>query len=263
MCRSSLYRSFSSVLKSLTAVRPPCMQTACTTFRSRTGFGHANSATVVQHRLCSSQIGAGPAEAKTHHKSVSPIEIIPLPEGIDGSRIGLYELVGTEGTGPKGDGYRAVFGVHGPREHWPAKGGNIEAAGGGMFACVEVAGKQYKVTAGDTLYAHRIDGEVNSQLVFDKVGIVGTMLWTVFGRPLIPGATVSCTVEAQTLTAKVIVTKFKKRKGYTRRKGHRQPITRLHIDSVDYSLPPVDQIVPHEVVYNPLRPPLPNRPRFV
>jgi large subunit ribosomal protein L21 len=192
-----------------------------------------------------------------------PPEALPLPDGVDSTKLGMYELVSTVGTGSNGDGLRAVLGVHGPREQWPASGGDISAAGGGIFAVVEVAGKQYKVTPGDTLYCNRIPGEVSESVHFDRVVLVGTLDWTVFGRPLVPSAVVKAVVESQTRTAKVIVAKFKKRKGYRRRRGHRQPITRLRIESVDYALPSSDQIVPHIVEYSPTRPPLPNNPRFV
>jgi large subunit ribosomal protein L21 len=190
-------------------------------------------------------------------------QVLPLPDGVDGSRIGLFEIVGTEGTGREGNGKRAIFGVHGPREHWIGGGDNLESASGGSFAVIELAGRQYRVVPGDVLYVNRIPGEVNASIVLDKVVLIGSMLWSVFGRPYIPGAVVKATVESQTRTAKVIVTKFKKRKGYLRRQGHRQPITRLHIDSVDYEVPDGKLIVPHEVPYDPRRPPLPNNTRYI
>jgi large subunit ribosomal protein L21 len=250
-----MFRSLSSAVRILRALPTSFAPRELSGFRPKSfGSGIDSRAAVAQRRLCSSQ---------SRQSLDEPLEVFPLPEGVDGSRIGLYELIGTEGTGTDGDGYRAVLAVHQPRETWRGMEKSRKGAGGGIFAGVEVAGKQYKVTAGDTLWTHRIDGEVNSQIVLDKVCIVGTVLWSVFGRPRIPAATVTCTVEAQTLTARVIVTKFKKRKGYTRRKGHRQPITRLHIDKVEYALPSADKIVPHEVNYNPLRPPISNRPRFI
>lgn len=190
-------------------------------------------------------------------------EVLPLPDGVDGSRMGLYEVIGTEGTGENGEGQRTVFGVHGPREYWLGGGGSLESAGGGSFAIVDLGGHQHKVIAGDVLYTNRIPGEVNTAIVLDKVVLVGSMLWSVFGRPFIPGAVVMATVESQTKSAKVMVTKFKKRKGYLRRKGHRQPITRIRVDSIDYEVPEGKLIVPHEVPYDPLRPPMPNNPRYL
>lgn len=190
-------------------------------------------------------------------------EVLPLPAGVDGSRMGLYEIVDTEGTAPGKEGARAVFGVHGPREYWLGGGGNIESAAGGSFAVVEVSGRQYKVMPGDVLYTNRIPGDVNTTILLDKIVLHGTMLYSVFGRPYIPGAVVKATVESQTKTAKVMVTKFKKRKGYLRRNGHRQPITRLHIDSIDYDVPSGNSLVPYEVPYDPMRPPRPNNPRYL
>jgi large subunit ribosomal protein L21 len=215
-------------------------------------------------RTAMSAAAAGPEHIPPPPRSSYPEpEIFPLPDGVDGSRVGLYEIVGSEGTANDGGGLRSIFGVHGPRQYWPGGGGSLEAAGGGCFAVVEVAGRQYKVTAGDTLYTNRIPGEVNTTITFDKVSLVGTMLWSVFGRPYVPDAAVRATVESQTRSAKVMVTKFKKRKGYRRRKGHRQPITRVHIDAVEYSAPDGDSLVPHEVPYDPLRPPMSNNPRLI
>lgn len=196
-------------------------------------------------------------------RTIPEPEILPLPEGVDGSRMGLYEIVGSEGTGPNGKGARAVFGVHGPREYWLGGGGNIESAAGGSFAVIDLSGRQYKVMAGDVLYTNRIPGEVNTTISLDRVVLLGTMLYSIFGRPHIPGAVVKATVESQTKTAKVMVTKFKKRKGYLRRNGHRQPITRIHIDSIDYDVPAGNLIVPHEVPYDPMRPPTSNNPRYL
>lgn len=205
---------------------------------------------------------AGAAKTPEREPEHEP-ETFPLPDGVDGSQVGLYEIIGSEGGGEKGDGSSAIFGVHGPREFWSGGGGNIEAAGGGAFAVIEAAGRQYKVVAGDVLYTNRIPGEVNEPHVFESVACVGTMLWTVFGRPLVPGAKVLATVESQTRSQKVMVTKFKKRKGYTRRMGHRQPITRFRIDSVEYETPAGETLRPYEVEYDPLKPPGPNNGRFI
>lgn len=197
-------------------------------------------------------------------RAIPEPKILPLPAGVDGSRMGLYQIVGSEGSGPGKDGARAILGVHGPREYWLGGGGNIQSAAGGSFAVIELPGRrQYKVMAGDVLYTNRIPGEVNTTILLDKVVLYGTMLYSVFGRPHIPGAVVKATVESQTKTAKVMVTKFKKRKGYLRTKGHRQPITRLHIDSINYQVPEENLIIPYKVPFDPKRPPRRNNPRYL
>lgn len=185
-------------------------------------------------------------------------EILPLPDGIP-NEFGIYEVVGTEGTGADKDGLRTIFGVHGPH---PRGDEGLERAGGGSFAVIELGNRQFKVTAGDTLYIPRIDGDVAEQIVLPNVLLVGTFLYSIFGRPLIPFASVRATVEAQTLTAKVHRTKFKKRKGYSRKIGHRQPITRLRIDSVEFDVPLAQNLEPHEIELDPKRPPLPNNMSF-
>lgn len=152
-----------------------------------------------------------------------------------------------------------VLGVHGPRHLWAgdASAGNglltvvsesdvsvVEAGGGGggIFAVILVGGDQVKVTADDVFYAERLPGAVNSSLVFDGAALlVGTVTWSVFGRPTVPGVRVHCVVEEQTRSRKTITVKFKRRKGYRRTIGHRQHITRLRVERIEYQLPPAEE----------------------
>jgi len=153
--------------------------------------------------------------------------------------------------------------VHGPSHLITAGGKEFEGAAGGIFAIIATSGTQYKVTPGDILYTNRLEGEVNTQISFDKVCLIGTLDWSLFGRPLIREAEVLATVEEQTKSGKVMVTKFKKRKGYRRRQGHRQPITRVRIDEIRYSLPDASQISAYKIPYDPRRPNMPNMAKFV
>lgn len=152
-----------------------------------------------------------------------------------------------------------VLGVHGPRNLWAgdASAGNglltvvsesdlsvVEAGGGGggIFAVILVGSAQVKVTADDVFYSERLPGAVNSSLVFDGAALlVGTVEWSVFGRPTVPGVRVHCVVEEQTRSRKTITVKFKRRKGYRRTIGHRQHITRLRVERIEYQLPPVEE----------------------
>lgn len=188
----------------------------------------------------------------------SPIEILPLPEGLSGEEFGLYEVLGTEGTGAEGKGFASVLAVHGPPELWTYQKEPLHGASGGSYAVIEAGGTQHKVSADNSLYLNRINGEVNTQVVFDKVLLVGSVAWSIFGRPYIPTAKVIATIEEQTLSGKVIVAKFKKRKGYTRRQGHRQHVTRVRINEVVVDMPTIQNLKPLEMPLDPLRPPLPN-----
>lgn len=174
----------------------------------------------------------------------------------------MYEIVGTEGT-YEGKGLTSIFAVHGPPEQWSDKEDILHGAHGGCFAVFEAGGTQHKVTADNALFLNRIPGDINEKVVFDRVLLVGSVAWSVIGRPYIPTASVVATIEEQTRSAKVMVTKFKKRKGYLRRKGHRQNVTRIRINEVLFDLPDASQLVPFEVELDPNRPPLPNSPRFL
>lgn len=196
------------------------------------------------------------AERGSEGEGAEEIERLPLPPGISGDKFGLYELPGTAKDMGELRGDPAVLSVHGPEELWTPVEGNAGAAGG-VFAVIAAGGTQHKVSPDDVLYVNRITGEVNERVRFEDVLLVGAYDWTVWGRPLIATASVVGTVEEQTATGKVMVTKFKKRKGYQRRKGHRQPITRVRIEEVRFEWPD-GGITPYEVKLDPRRPPQPN-----
>lgn len=185
------------------------------------------------------------------------IERLPLPTGVSGDKFGLYELKGTAKDWKSISGSNAVVAIHGPEELWAPAIPN-EGAAGGQFAVVAAGGTQHKVMVGDVLYTNRTKGEVNEDVVLEDVLAVGAYDWTVFGRPLIGGACVVATVEEQTFSGRIIVTKFKKRKGYKRRQGHRQPITRMRIAEIRFGFPGEEDIVEYEVPFDPKKPPLPS-----
>lgn len=189
-----------------------------------------------------------------------PIERLPLPPGVSGEKFGLYKLKGTEKDWRLIKGAEAVVAVHGPEEQWVPAIPN-EGASGGQFAVIMAGGNQHKVMVGDVLYTNRMKGEVNEEIELDNVLMVGAYDWTVFGRPLIAGAKVKGIVEEQTLSGKVLLEKFKKRKGYRRRWGHRQPITRTRISEIVFEFPKAEDISEYEVPYVANRPHLPNHMR--
>jgi len=100
-----------------------------------------------------------------------------------------------------------------------------------MFAVIQTGGKQYRVAEGDRLRVEKLAGEVGSKITFDKVLLVSGDSVKV-GNPLISGAKVSAEIVAQDRAKKIIVFKFRRRKNYRRKQGHRQPFTELKITGV-------------------------------
>lgn len=214
------------------------------------------------HSFCTSENTPTASDAKETQDRYKGLEVLPLPEGISNDRFQMYEIQGTAGT-DNGEGLNTILAVHGPPELL-MRGDDrpLEGAGGGCFAIIEAGGTQYKVMHDDAFYMNRTAGEVNEPITFDKILLIGSLQWTMIGRPYIPDARVIGTVEEQTLSGKLYVVKFKKRKGYRRKQGHRQKVTRVRVNEVQYVMPPASLLEPYEVEFDPKRPPLPNNPRF-
>lgn len=98
-----------------------------------------------------------------------------------------------------------------------------------MYAIIEVAGKQYKVSEKDRLYIPRHEAEVGDDFPIDRVLMVSGNGDIRIGAPLVDGATVTATVLDHVKGDKIIVFKKKRRKGYRVRNGHRQPYTQIQI----------------------------------
>lgn len=101
-----------------------------------------------------------------------------------------------------------------------------------MYAIVEIAGKQYKVSKDDMLYVARQDAETNAKLTFKEVLLVSDGKKVTVGTPMVQGATVKATVLDHVQADKVLVFKKKRRKHYKVKNGHRQPYTQIKIDAV-------------------------------
>lgn len=101
-----------------------------------------------------------------------------------------------------------------------------------MYAVIKTGGKQYRVSEGDRIRVEKLPGEVGSDITFDEVLMLGGEKVAV-GTPRVDGASVKATIVAQDRAKKVIVFKYKRRKGYRRKYGHRQPFTELKITGVD------------------------------
>ena len=101
-----------------------------------------------------------------------------------------------------------------------------------MYAVVESGGKQFRVKAGDRIRVEKLDLEVGSSVDLDHVLMIGGQGESAFGTPYVVGGKVSATVRAQGRADKINVVKFKRRKGYYRRQGHRQFYTELQITTI-------------------------------
>ncbi|EDN8663433.1 50S ribosomal protein L21 [Listeria monocytogenes] len=101
-----------------------------------------------------------------------------------------------------------------------------------MYAIIETGGKQIKVEAGQEIYVEKLAGEVGDVVTFDKVLFVGGDSAKV-GVPFVEGATVTAKVEKQGLAKKLTVYKYKPKKNYHKKQGHRQPYTKLTIDAIN------------------------------
>ncbi len=100
------------------------------------------------------------------------------------------------------------------------------------YAIIRTGGMQFRAEPGKTLRVPTIEGEVGANITFDEVllGSDGTNVHT--GAPLVSGAKVSGEIVRHGRGDKIIVFKFKRRKNYARKQGHRQPFTEVRINDI-------------------------------
>ncbi|MCY4656565.1 MAG: 50S ribosomal protein L21 [Gammaproteobacteria bacterium] len=101
-----------------------------------------------------------------------------------------------------------------------------------MFAVIESGGKQHRVTEGDVLHLEKLEANVGDDIEFDRVLLVSTDDVVAVGNPLVEGTKVTGKVMSNVLLKKVRGVKFKRRKNYLRRFGHRQHATVVKIESI-------------------------------
>ena len=103
-----------------------------------------------------------------------------------------------------------------------------------MYAIVKTGGLQYKVQPGDIVTVNKLDGEVGSEVMLSEVlMVVDPQKDSIsVGRPVIDGTTVSAEITAQTKGDKIIVFHSRRRKGYRKKNGHRQLLTKLKIKDI-------------------------------
>ena len=102
-----------------------------------------------------------------------------------------------------------------------------------MYAIVKTGGKQYKVAQGDVLFVEKLEANDGDVVTLDQVLAVAGENGLTVGAPVVEGATVTAKVVAQGKAKKVIVYKYKAKKDYRRKQGHRQPYTKIVVEKIN------------------------------
>lgn len=102
-----------------------------------------------------------------------------------------------------------------------------------MYAIIETGGKQYKVQEGDVIRVEKLGVDAETSYTFENVLLVAKDGSTTFGAPYVAGASVSANVIGDGKADKVIVYKYKRKSGYHKKNGHRQPYTELKIEKIN------------------------------
>jgi large subunit ribosomal protein L21 len=101
-----------------------------------------------------------------------------------------------------------------------------------MYAIIATGGKQYKVQEGDVIYIEKLESEVGEVVKFDQVLAISSKNGLVVGSPFVAGASVTAKVEQIGKAPKIIVFKYKPKKNYRKKQGHRQPFTKVVIEKI-------------------------------
>lgn len=101
-----------------------------------------------------------------------------------------------------------------------------------MYAIIQTGGKQYRVQEGDSIFVEKLAADVDAEVVFDQVLAVVNDGDVKVGAPVVEGAKVTGKVLAQGKEKKILVFKYKAKSNYRRRQGHRQPFTKVRIESI-------------------------------
>lgn len=105
-----------------------------------------------------------------------------------------------------------------------------------MYAIIKTGGKQYRVSEGDIIEVEKLPGETGHEVVFEQVLVLKDGENGIrTGQPFVEGCTVEGKVLRQGRARKIIVFKYKPKKNYRRKRGHRQPYTRVRIEKINIS----------------------------
>jgi large subunit ribosomal protein L21 len=100
------------------------------------------------------------------------------------------------------------------------------------YAVISTGGKQYKVQEGEVVKVERFEGEIGASVIFDNVLMHSDTGNFTVGTPILENAMVKGHIVDQGKNRKIFVFKYKRRKGYSRKQGHRQPYTAVKIDQI-------------------------------
>ena len=99
-----------------------------------------------------------------------------------------------------------------------------------MYAIIATGGKQYRVSEGDILYIEKLEADLDSEVTFPVLFLGGDKV--VAGTPVVEGASVTGKVLQHGRSQKIVIYKFKAKKNYRRKQGHRQPFTKVEITAI-------------------------------
>ncbi|SFJ41738.1 50S ribosomal protein L21 [Thermoflavimicrobium dichotomicum] len=102
-----------------------------------------------------------------------------------------------------------------------------------MYAVIETGGKQYRVEKDSVLFIEKLDAQEGETVTFDKVLLVNKDGETIVGKPVVEGAKVTGKVVKHGRGKKIVVFKYKPKKNYKRKQGHRQPFTKVVIENIE------------------------------
>ena len=101
-----------------------------------------------------------------------------------------------------------------------------------MYAIIESCGRQYKVAEGDVVFFEKLEAEEGKKVTFDKVVLVSDDKKVEVGAPYVKGVKVEGKVVSHGKAKKILVYKYKAKKNYRRKQGHRQPYTKVEITNI-------------------------------
>ena len=102
-----------------------------------------------------------------------------------------------------------------------------------MYAIIQTGGKQYKVTEGSVLKVEKLNAQPGDRLTLDQVLMISDGDNVKVGNPVVPNAQVTAVVLEQGKGKKIVVFKYKRRKNYRRKQGHRQPYTKIKVEKIE------------------------------
>ena len=103
-----------------------------------------------------------------------------------------------------------------------------------MYAIILTGGKQYKVSEGDVIYVEKLNAEAGEEVTLDKVVLVSDNDNVKVGTPFVNGASVKANIVKNGKSKKIYVFKYKSKKNEKKKIGHRQPYTKLQINSITF-----------------------------